>query len=77
MSYIVLENKYYEFKDHENNEEVLLERAVKMITQIFYHKGLLHNYNYCNADQVLKEYSLFEGKERRRPVLEEVIDVIQ
>ena len=56
---------------------MLIERAVKTSTQIFFDKGLFDKYNNGNADKVLKNNLLIEVNERRRPDLEEVNDVNQ
>ena len=55
-----------------NNEEVLLQRAVKTIIQILYDKGFFDNID--NAKEVVKDFLFVE---RRRADLEEVNDVIE
>ena len=50
---------------------------MKTTIQIFYDNGLFDNYNYGNADKVLKDFANAEVNERRRAGLDEVKDVIQ
>ena len=75
MSY--MEKDYNNFKLHNNKQpvyEILNESAVKTTIQTLYDKGLFDNYD--NADEVLKDYLLFEVDERRRPDLEKLNDKI-
>ena len=65
-----LEKDYNEYR-LQSVEEISIQRAVETIIQILYDKGLFDNY--ATADEVLQD-SLFT---RRRPDLEEAIDVIQ
>ena len=62
-----MEEDYNEFNLH--NKEDLIERAVRTTIRNFYDKGLFDNYD--NADQVLKDFSLVEVYNRRRPDLEQ------
>ena len=71
ISFIV--KSYNDFERRSNNEtkqsdEILIEEAVKAIIQNSYDKGLFHNYYI--VDEVLRNYLVFEYKERRRPNLD-------
>ena len=59
-------------KKKQSDDEFVIEKAVKTTFQIIYDKGLFDNYD--NADEVIKDYSLVEVNERRRPVFEELND---
>ena len=64
-----MEKNYNEFEIHSDKqsvEDILVQRAVKRVIQIFYDTGLFDNYD--NADEVLKDF-LFTR--RRRPDLDE------
>ena len=56
-----MEKDYNECKLHNDkqSEEVSFERAVKTTIQILFDKGLFDNY--VDADQVLKDYLLFDN----------------
>ena len=68
-------NEIKVLSNKQSQEEVLIEQAVKTTTQIVYDKELFDIYD--NADEVLKDYLLFENNERRNPDLEELKIVIQ
>ena len=71
-----LEKDYNNFKleyDKQSVLDILIQRAVKTTTQIFYDKGLFDNY--ANADKVLEDF-LFTSK-RRGDLSEQVNDVVQ
>ena len=72
-----MEKDYNECKLHNDkqSEEVSFERAVKTTIQILFDKGLFDNY--VDADQVLKDYLLFDNNWRRRPDLGWIIVDIQ
>ena len=64
-----LEKDFNEFKlqyNKQNEEEILVQRAVKTTIQILYDRGLFDNFQ--NAAEVLKDF-LFTT--RRRPDLED------
>ena len=70
-----LEKDYNEFKlqyNRQNEEDILVQRAVKTTIQILYDKGLFDTFQ--NADKVLEDF-LFTT--RRRPDLEKINDDIQ
>ena len=59
-----LEKDFNEFKlqyNKQNNEEILIQRAVKTTIQILYDKGLFDNY--ANADKDLEDF-LFTTRRR-------------
>ena len=59
-----LEKDYNEFNlqyNKQNEEEILIQRAVKTTIQILYDKGLFDNY--ANADKVLEDF-LFTSRRR-------------
>ena len=71
-----IEKDYNEFDLEYNKqsvEDILIQRAVKMIIEILYDKGLFDNY--ANADKVLEDF-LFTTRQRG-DISEQVIDVVQ
>ena len=68
----IIEKEYeYNFRNEKQSEQNLIVRVVKTTVEKLYDKGLIDNYDI--ADEVLKNYLLFdEVNERYRPDLEEL-----
>ena len=61
-------NEFTLHNSKQSLEDLPIERAVRLIIQTLYDKGLFDTYRDGNAPEVLKDYLL---NKRRKPVLEE------